>query len=70
MKQVFKALKEQSNESLHKLLLEHNKALFALRMQRSNNQEGLKTHRFKTTRCAIARIKTALRQRQLEEGAS
>lgn len=60
-------LKEQSTEALQQQLLDYNKELFALRMQRANNQEGLKTHRFKAARRAIAQIKTVLSQRGAEE---
>lgn len=63
-----KPLREKDVEALKKELLETQKQVFALRSQ-SVTQKIENPHQITTTRHQIARIKTLLRERQLEKAA-
>lgn len=63
MNKKAKELREKSDVELYELLVELNRELFTLRMQRSLGALE-KPHRFKEVKRQIARIKTILNERR------
>lgn len=63
---VFKELKSKSISDLQKLVNEYKAELFTLRFKNSTGQQD-KTHKISDIKKDIARVLTAIKQKQLEE---
>ena len=61
-----KAIREMTAEQIGKELLDLRREQFNLRMQSASGQ-GVRTNEFGRIRKDIARLKTVLRQREIEE---
>ena len=61
--------KDASEEELQEKIGDLSKELFELRMQKSTGQLG-QTHLIREVKKNIARIKTLMAERKIEEGAS
>lgn len=58
-------LRQKTKQDLENLVLDLRREQFNLRMQKGSGQ-AVKTHRFREVRQEIARIKTILREQQVE----
>lgn len=63
---VFKDLKSKSLPELQKLVEEYKAELFTLRFKNSTGQQD-KTHKIAAVRKDIAKVLTAIKQKQLAE---
>jgi large subunit ribosomal protein L29 len=61
-----KEIREMTPEQIGKELLDLRREQFNLRMQRATGQ-GVRTHEFGRIRKDIARLKTVLREREIQE---
>lgn len=61
-----KEIREMTAEQIGKELVDLRREQFNLRMQSASGQ-GVRTHEFGRIRKDIARLKTVLRQREIEE---
>ena len=61
-----KEIREMTAEQIGKELLDLRREQFNLRMQSASGQ-GVRTHEFGRIRKDIARLKTVLREREIEE---